>query len=199
MKDQEIRKLLLAGRKGRNGGSVGAHVDASGIAVAQSGDLEAPFTKLNPFVTQAETYWSRQVLPAADTAYLDGPLIDVSQWRTLIIYVICTGQLSLLPQAAPDLDVDTDAIDILIDPDQTPLVPIGVVDPALTAISVLAGTDAYASRNTYGTELRNPDDTVFRQTLSFDVTMYSAFNFRAAELNPGEEPALVSLTYALSM
>lgn len=200
MKDDQIRNLLRAGRKSRSqGGVIGAHIDASGIAMPQSGDRDAPFTKLNPFVTAAESYWADVALPNAETSYIDGPIIDVTAWRTLIVYVTCDGQCSLLPQAAPDLEVDAGAVDVFLNPDRTPLLPIGVIDPALTVITVPGTTAAYASRTMYGTELRNPADTVLRVSLSFDVTMFSAFNFRAAEIDPGEVPALISLNYALSM
>ena len=200
MKDQQIRRLLENGRRGRNqGGSVDAHRDESGIAIPRSGDAQAPFTKLSPFVTEAEQYWQEQELPDAAMSYIDGPIIDVSQWRTLIIYVVCGGQLSLIPQAAPDLDVDTDMLDAFTNPDRTPLLPIGAIDPTMTPVTVPSTSAAFASRTMYGTEIRNPADTECRLTLSFDVTMYSAFNFRAAEVEPGEGPETVSLTYALSM
>lgn len=193
MKESEITRQLHRLRDNQNkGGAVAAHLNDSGLATPMSGDEEAPFTKANPFVTQAEQYWFQVDLPDADTAYLTGPTIDVTKWRTLIIYVFSGGQLSLLPQAGPDLDND-----VLLTPDLTPVIPIGVIDPTLTPVTIL-GSAQYASRNMYRTELRGPVEGIVA-TFAFDVSMYSAFNFQAAEIDPGGTPSLIFLTYSLSM
>jgi hypothetical protein len=205
--DQQIRRLLQAGHKSHGpSGIVEAHLDASGKATPRSGDDEAPFTKLNPFCTPPQDYWRNALLPlvpdpsAIDLQalpYLKGPVIDVSQWRTLTIYGECLGQISLLPYAAAGLQSAEAGYDLIFAPRKTvPLTPLGVIDPALTAVAQL-GEPGLSSRTAAGTELRNAVDTSFSMTLSFDVTMFSVFQFRAGQLSSFQEQ--LTLIYSLSM
>lgn len=195
MKDSDARRILDIGREDESKPTVGGYEDQSSLPKANTGDEDAPFAKVAPFVQKPEEYWTALVLEDVtdDGNYIDGPIIDVTRWSLLTAYIDVNdiwdegANLSLIPQSSYDVE------------DVTQFRPIGVINPVITPVAV--DSETYGSRMMYQTELRtqSPGVSDFSISLAFDVRAANGFRFRAGALGTSEGPTTITLKYTLSM
>jgi hypothetical protein len=159
------------------------YVGKDGVRRSIPGDADSAWLKTPPFPSPTARWTRGLELPVLDVSasnYVFLPAVDVQNKRLLNVWIgwsigIDVGQtphiLSINPQGKRDTTTDE-------------WYTIGVVDPALTANTPIAGM---GSRTFYQAELRAAltasavDTIIFRTVLTFDVAIYSSFRVGVAD------------------
>ncbi len=172
--------------------------DAAGVVRAVPGDDDSAALKTPPFLTDPAVWIPATTVPIA--AYAFTSVIDVTKRRLVEVYIEYiadpddASRLSIVPRIRRSRNAD----------DTDEMYPMGAIDVAPATVTLLPPFDAVgpaaASRSIFLTEFRTTLITaaaVYRNTLGFDVSAYSAFQLGFAEIE-GFDASTLRLDYAFS-